>query len=87
LASTSGFGQFSLLAHEFMNLDAHFLLASIFWSGIASGYWLYGMRQKSWIPLAGGAAMMGASFFMPALTMSLVSILIMVGVWYMMTRY
>ena len=71
----------------FMNLDEHFLLASIFWSGIAGGYWLYGWRQHSWFPLAGGALMMGASFFMPALSMSIASILIMVGVWWMMKRY
>jgi hypothetical protein len=70
-----------------MNMDEHFLLASVWWGGIASGYWVYGWKQKSWIPLAGGAAMMAASCFMPALTMSLVSILIMVGVWWLMKRY
>jgi hypothetical protein len=70
-----------------MNLDEHFLWASVFWGGIAGGYWLYGWRQKSWIPLAGGAAMMGASFCMPALIMSLVSILVIFGVWWMMKRY
>jgi len=70
-----------------MNLDEHFLLASVLWGGIASGYWIYGWKQKSWIPLAGGAAMMAASFFMPALTMSLVSILIMVGVWWMLKHH
>ncbi len=70
-----------------MNIDEHFLWASVLWGGIASGYWVYGWKKKSWIPLAGGAAMMGASFFMPALTMSLVSILIMVGVWWMMKHY
>jgi hypothetical protein len=67
-----------------MNLDAHFLLASVFWSGVASGYWIYGWKQKSWIPLAGGAVMMGASFFMPALTMSLVSIAVIFAVWWLM---
>ncbi len=72
---------------DLLNIDQHFLWASVFWGGIASGYWIYGWRQKSWIPLAGGAAMMGASFFMPALTMSLVSILVMVWVWWMMKRY
>jgi multidrug transporter EmrE-like cation transporter len=69
-----------------MNLDAHFLLASVFWSGVASGYWIYGWKQKSWIPLAGGAVMMGVSFFMPALTMSLVSIAVIFAVWWLMKR-
>jgi hypothetical protein len=69
-----------------INLDEHFLLASIFWSGIASGYWIYGWKQKSWIPLAGGAVMMAASFFMPALTMSLVSLLTMFAVWWLLKQ-
>jgi hypothetical protein len=66
-----------------MNLDAHYLLASVFWSGVASGYWIYGWKQKSWIPLAGGAVMMGACF-LPALTMSLVSIAVIFAVWWLM---
>ncbi len=64
----------------------NFLLASVFWSGVAGGYMLYGKKQKSWIPFTGGAVMMGASFFMPALTMSLVCILAMVGVWWFLKQ-
>jgi hypothetical protein len=70
-----------------INLDEHFLWASVFWSAIASGYWIYGWKQKSWIPLAGGGVMMAVSFFMPALTMSLVCLLTMYGVWWLMKRY
>jgi len=40
---------------------------------IGSGYLIYGWRQKSGIPLAGGVAMTLACF-LPALWMSLVSI-------------
>lgn len=68
------------------NLDEHFLLASIFWSAVASGYWIYGWKQKSWIPLLGGAVMMAVSFFMPALTMSLACILTMVAVWWLLRQ-
>jgi hypothetical protein len=63
-----------------------FLWASMLWGGIAGGYWVYGWKQKSWIPLAGGAAMMGSSFLLPALPMSLVSIAIMFAVWWMMKQ-
>ena len=58
----------------------------MFWSAIASGYWIYGWKQKSWIPLAGGVVMMAVSFFMPALTMSLVCLVTMYGVWWLMKR-
>jgi hypothetical protein len=69
-----------------VSLNEHFLWASMFWSAIASGYWIYGWRQKSWIPLAGGAAMMAASFFLPALTMSLASIVIIVIVYWLIKK-
>lgn len=70
-----------------MHLDENFLWASVFWGGIASGYWIYGWRQKSWIPLAGGALMMAASFLLPALTMSMVCLLTMVAVWWCLRRF
>lgn len=69
-----------------LNLDEHFLLASIFWSAIASGYWIYGWRQKSFIPLIGGAVMMAAACFLPALLMTLASIATMFGVWWFMKQ-
>lgn len=70
---------------DFSNLtNEHFLFASVFWGGIASGYFIYGWRQKSAIPLAGGAAMTFASFFLPALWMSLVCILAILAVWWLL---
>lgn len=51
-------------------LDEHYLWASLIWGAIGSGYLLYGWRQKSAIPLAGGAAITAASFFLAALPMS-----------------
>ncbi len=58
----------------------------MFWGAVAGGYWIYGWRQKSWIPLAGGAAMMAASFFLPALPMSIASIGIMLLVWWLIKQ-
>ena len=69
-----------------MALDVHFLWASMLWSAIAGGYWVYGWKQKSWVPLAGGGIMIGASFVLPALVMSLVCIAAMVGVWWLMRQ-
>lgn len=67
-------------------LNQNFLLASVLWGGVGSGYVIYGWRQKAAIPLAGGAAMTAASFFLPALWMSLASIAIMVGVWWLLRQ-
>jgi hypothetical protein len=67
-------------------LDQNFLLANCFWGAVASGYMIYGWRRRSLIPFLGGFAMMAVSCFMPALTMSAVSIAIMFAVWWLMKR-
>jgi len=56
------------------------------WGAVASGYVIYGWRQKSAIPLAGGALMTAASFFLPALWMSLACIAIMYAVWWLLKQ-
>jgi hypothetical protein len=60
-----------------------FLLASMIWGAIASGYLIYGWRQKAALPLAGGAVMMVASCFLPALPMSLICIVIMIAIYWL----
>jgi hypothetical protein len=65
-------------------LDQHFLWASMIWGAIASGYLIYGFRQRAAIPFLGGAAMTAASFFLPALIMSLVCIAIIAAVWWLL---
>lgn len=74
------------LFNQLGKLDQHALWASCLWGAVASGYWIYGMRQKSLIPFFGGVAMMAASFLMGALTMSLASIAIMFGVWWLLRQ-
>ena len=59
--------------------------ASVLWGGIGGGYLIYGWRQRSAIPLAGGAAMTLACF-LPALPMTLISIATMVAVYWLMKR-
>ena len=67
-------------------LNQNFLLANCFWSAVASGYMVYGWRQKTLIPFLGGFAMLVVSHFMPALTLSVVSIVIMFAVWWLMKQ-
>jgi hypothetical protein len=67
-------------------LDQNFLLANCFWGAVASGYMIYGWRQRSLIPFLGGFAMMAVSCFAAALTMSAASIAIMFAVWWLMKR-
>ena len=64
--------------------NTHFLWASVFWGAVASGYFIYGWRQRAAIPLAGGAAMTAASMMLPAAWMSAVCLGIMLAVWWLM---
>jgi hypothetical protein len=64
--------------------NENFLLASMIWGSIATGYLIYGWKQKAVMPLAGGAAMMVASIFISSVTMmSLVCIVLMAAVYWL----
>jgi uncharacterized membrane protein len=63
--------------------NGNFLLASLIWGSIASGYLIYGWRQKAAVPLVGGAVMMVVSCFLPALSMSLICIVTMAAVYWL----
>lgn len=65
--------------------NASNLWAAIFWGAVGSGYFIYGWRQKSAIPLAGGVAISLVCFF-PALWMTLASLAIMAGVWWLLKQ-
>jgi hypothetical protein len=67
--------------------NANFLFASLIWGSIGFGYFIYGKKQASWVPLAGGLLMMVASYFIgSALLMSLVGLGIMVLVYVLLRR-
>ena len=54
-------------------LDANFLFASLIWGSIGIGYFIYGKRQQSWVPMVGGIVMMAVSYLVgSALVMSLI---------------
>ena len=53
----------------------HFLFASLIWGSIGVGYFIYGKRQTSLIPMIGGVLLIAASFLVSsALIMSVVCI-------------
>jgi hypothetical protein len=68
-------------------LNEKFLLASCIWGAVASGYMIYGWRQRATIPFLGGAGMTAASFFITsALLMSLACIALMYAVYWLSKR-
>jgi hypothetical protein len=61
-----------------------FLFASLIWGTVGFGYFIYGKKQSSWIPMTGGIIMILLSYFAPgALSMSLLSLFIITGIWYL----
>ena len=66
-------------------LNENFLVASMIWGSVATGYLIYGWKQKAVMPLAGGAAMMAASFFITssALVMSVACLALMAVVYWL----
>jgi hypothetical protein len=70
-----------------VDLNEHYFWASFLWGTIAGGYLLFGWKQRSAIPLVGGAVMTAASFLIgSALLMSVAGIAIMVAVWWLLKR-
>lgn len=64
---------------------ANFLFASLIWGSVGFGYFIYGKKQASWIPMTGGLLMMVASYFAgSALVMSLVCVGLMAAVYFLL---
>ncbi|HTR40928.1 MAG TPA: hypothetical protein VMH87_04880 [Pseudomonadales bacterium] len=63
-----------------------FLWASVFWGAIGSGYLIYGWRQKSMIPFVAGLIMSVAACFVPALPMTLISLIAIFGTWWLLRQ-
>jgi hypothetical protein len=67
--------------------DTSFLFVSLIWGSIGFGYFVYGKKQQSWIPMVGGLLMMGVSYLVgSALLMSLICAGFMAGVYALMKR-
>ena len=62
--------------------NPNFLFASMFWSSVSVGYWIYGKRQQAIVPMVGGILMFVASCFIPnVLLMSVACVGLMVLVY------
>ena len=66
-----------------MDFSAHYLLASMFWSTVGMGYFIYGKKQQCMTPLIGGVVMMALSFFLGWISMSIACLAVAGGVYYM----
>jgi len=63
-------------------LNTNWLFVSLIWGSIGIGYFIYGKKQKSWVPMLGGAGMIAASYFVgSALLMSLICAGLIAGVY------
>ena len=71
-----------------MNIfDTKFLFASLLWGSIGVGYFIYGKKQQAIVPLIGGLLMIAVSYLVSsALLMSLISISLMVAVYFLVKR-
>jgi hypothetical protein len=67
-------------------INQNVLWVSCLWGAIASGYWIYGWKQRALIPCLGGFAMTAACFMSSVLWMSLASIAIMFAVWWLLRQ-
>jgi len=64
-----------------MLISAHFLVASLIWGSVGVGFFIYGKKQQSLVPLFGGLLLIGISYFIEsALYMSLAAIAILAGI-------
>jgi hypothetical protein len=68
----------------FSGWSESYIWASLIWSSIASGYMIYGWKQRSMIPFFGGLVMTAVSFLVSPLLMTLICIAVMYGVWWLM---
>lgn len=67
--------------------NTNFLFASLVWGSVGLGYFIYGKKQGSWIPLIAGLVMMVLSYVIgSALLMSLLCLGLMAVVYVALKR-
>ena len=58
-------------------MDAGYLFAALIWGSVGLGFFIYGKKQKSPVPLVCGMILMGASYFAQStLTLSVFGIVV-----------
>lgn len=69
-------------------LNQNTLFASLIWGSIGVGMFIYGKKQGAMWPLIGGIALVAFSYVLPDwLWMSLASIGVIAGVWFLTRRF
>ncbi len=64
------------------------LIASLIWGSIGVGFLVYGKKQKEWTLAFGGLALIAVSYFVASpLFMSLLSIGIIVAIFWLVRRF
>lgn len=78
------------LRHNGTNVNwfnGNFLLASLFWGSVATGYLIYGWKQKALLPFLGGLAMTAASCLISsAALMSVACLAVMAAVYWLVKQ-
>jgi hypothetical protein len=67
--------------------STNLLFTSLVWGSVGLGYFIYGRRQSSWIPMVGGVLMMALSYLVgSALLLSLFCIGLMAVMYVLLKR-
>ena len=62
----------------------HSLVASLIWGSVGVGFFVYGKKQQSLVPLFGGLLLIGVSYFIEsALYMSLAAAALLIGIYWL----
>lgn len=70
-----------------MNFNTSFLFANLFWGAVGFGYFIYGRKQQSTIPLVGGVLLVAVSCLVgSALLMTLICLALCAGVYFLVKR-
>jgi hypothetical protein len=67
--------------------NSNTLFASLLWGSIGIGFFVYGKRQREWVPMVGGVALLAVSYLVADwLWMSLSSLALIAGIWFLIRR-
>jgi hypothetical protein len=70
-----------------MSLNTSFLFASLFWGTVGVGYFIYGKKQQSMMPIIGGVIMIAVSYLVSsAILMSLICLALCVGIYVLVKK-
>lgn len=70
-----------------MSFDSSFLFASLLWGSVGTGYFIFGKKQGSMMPMIGGVLMVAVSYVVSSwLLMSLLCIALIVAVYLLVKR-